>query len=299
MPHAPSPELLRALAEMAREANTPPEAATELGARKLMHAAVARQAATTAQPASFREQAAGLLGRHVRFTGAVVTAAAAATMVVLGWSAPAGSPLHGVRLVRESVALHLPGADDATLVLGYAEERMSDAASGRDPQASLAEASQLLKSCRGYLPSDHSDPVWQRWTRDEVEVARLEAQLIPSPGSSPNGSGPAVGEDEAPGQPHSSGVGGTTSEERSGSASSAASPGEDGEGPPPSRTSGRSSSATSTESEGSGDGGFGTAPAATTTQTSTQSQSATSSSSTSDQGGSGSESGGAVATADP
>lgn len=102
---------------------------------------------------------------------------AAAAVGAVGWNAPAGSPLHSIRVAREDVTLKVAGS--AELRMAYAEARLHDASamSTGDSAASLAEARRLLDEARGELPSDHSSPLWSRWETDERQLSDDEARV--------------------------------------------------------------------------------------------------------------------------
>lgn len=91
-----------------------------------------------------------------RLAGALVTLTAAVVLGLLGWNAPAGSPLHGVRVVRQSVQLAVPGADLPALHLQFAEQSLADARNALNSAASLADARAELDAAHGLLPADHS-----------------------------------------------------------------------------------------------------------------------------------------------
>jgi hypothetical protein len=96
------------------------------------------------------------------------TLAAASIAVVLGWNSSAGSPLHEIRVAREQASLVLAhGPSGTALRLSYAEERLRDAGADIDSEGNLAEATTLLDQAKAALPSDHGDPLWTRWAKDE------------------------------------------------------------------------------------------------------------------------------------
>jgi hypothetical protein len=292
--------LLEGLKAMALEASAAYDHAGESRARSLMHAAVDRRSEAASRPVRWREHGLRLVRRNARLGGAVAAtlATVAAVVGVLGWSAPAGSPLHDVRLARESVALHLPGADSSTLVLGFAEDRLADAQAGRNPQSSLVEAANLLATCRGSLPSDHGDALWQRWTRDQAELVDLQARLAPPPGSATQPSPSPAPKSPSPAAAGTHGGAGNagpassaTSSEASGdagedgratassSASSRASTSEESERPEDAHPGGGSSASSSSTTqstssdEGRGRGGDDLSARSTTSTTSTTSSS--------------------------
>lgn len=203
-----------------------------------------------------------LLEHRLGFTSGALAASAAATVLSLGWSAPAGSALHHVRLAREQVQLDLPGADRAGLILGWAEDRLHDAQAGIDPPGSLEEARGLLERCPTYLPGGHHGPLWTRWDRDEALLARLLAAATGSSGSAVRPQAPAAGTDgsgAARGGGSTGGPGaavpngGPTGAERSEASTSEGGGQEPGEGSEPAPST-STSSRSSTSQEG-GDGG--------------------------------------------
>lgn len=163
-----------------------------------------------------------LAGYRLRFRHTLLGAASLAVtgaMVVglLGWNAPAGSPLYGVRAARQGIQLALPGANPATLHLQYAEAFLTDARSGKDRSASLADARAELDAAQRDLPVNHASPLWTRWSSDEAQL-NLESDQ-----QEPEGSGaPGV----APGAPA------TPRESESHSAGAAPTGSGDGEGHP-------------------------------------------------------------------
>lgn len=102
-------------------------------------------------------------------------AVALAALFVLGWSAPAGTLFHGVRLAREAITRSLPGQSRLDVDLGFAEQSLGDAAGNQARQDSLAEARLFLDDARGLLPVNQNDPRWQRWQADENQLAALSA----------------------------------------------------------------------------------------------------------------------------
>lgn len=179
----------RGLIAWRADSKRPPRPAAIASARAAMLSAVA------AQP---RRRLAVLLGLRRRPQGTAVRLAlvgvatgAALTIGAIGWNSPAGSPLHAVRLARERVELAVPGIDSVTLKVGFAEDRLADAESGRDPVESLAEATSLLAAVEGSLPADHTAAVWTRWNADEAELAVLEAEESPNPSRSSASTSPS------------------------------------------------------------------------------------------------------------
>lgn len=162
-------------------------------ARAAMLAAVASHGAARrrARPLSFPPFSFRL--RHGRpvLAGSLAALAAAVVVGVLGWNAPAGSPLYGVRAAKQSIALALPGANLAALHLSYAEESLADARDGVNPAASLANASAELQAAHAVLPPEHSSSLWARYGEDEAMFNR-ETSDLENGDHSPSGSGPAV-----------------------------------------------------------------------------------------------------------
>ncbi|HEY2705269.1 MAG TPA: hypothetical protein VGL20_16430 [Candidatus Dormibacteraeota bacterium] len=184
-----SPQLRQAFAELAAESDVAPPAAFQARARAAMHAAVSRRAA--------RSPLRRLPGRRAAALGAALATASAAVLLVAGWSAPAGSLLHPVRLARERVTLALPGGDRAARELGFAEDRLHEAAGASNPAAALSEASSLLAAAGHDL--DGGDGAQRgRWSRDETRLR--QARGSGSPGRSgtgateDSGGGPRGGE---------------------------------------------------------------------------------------------------------
>lgn len=145
-------------------------------ARAAMHAALS---APAGQPQAWRPlllRRRGLARRPLLAAAALVVAAAA-VLGVLGWNAPAGSPLFGVRAARQSVQLALPGADAAALHLAFAEADLGDANRGINPAASLADARAELAAARTVLPSDRSSPLWTQYGDDLASLSTAEREV--------------------------------------------------------------------------------------------------------------------------
>jgi hypothetical protein len=243
-------EILRALARLADEGRAPSAAGFEARARTALHAAVERRVTRGSGWSCL-----GTLVRRpaARGLGAVLTAAAA-IVVALGWSAPAGSPLHTVRLAREAVLLDLPGSDRAARELQYAEDRLADAAAGRDPSASLAEAASLLDRAARDLRG-RSGPVWDRWSHDEAEL-REGQQGRPTGGDGDTVSGSSGGEGTGVAAPTPSAGGSRTSGD--GSSSNDSGPLDGGSGSTDSSgSSGTSGGSASSSDSGGGSGSSG------------------------------------------
>jgi hypothetical protein len=175
-----SPQLRQAFAAIAAESGVSPSAAFQARARAAMHAAVESRAARRARWAPLRD----LAGRRAAVGGVMV--AATASVVVAGWSAPAGSPLHAVRLVREQVTLALPGGDRAGRELGFAEDRLREATRASQPAAALTEASSLLAAAGRDLRGD-ADAQRGRWSRDTAQLSQAVGAGQRVPGASDPG----------------------------------------------------------------------------------------------------------------
>jgi hypothetical protein len=195
----PNPRLRQAFAELAADSAVSPTAAFQARARAAMHTAVESRAARRTAWAPLR----GLAGRRTTALGAAL---ATASVLVTGWSAPPGSSLHPVRLVREQLTLALPGGDRAGRELGFAEDRLREATHTPNPAVALTEASSLLAAARRDLQGG-AGAQWGRWSRDEARLRQAEGsgQLGRS------ASGPGHVEDE-------SGGSGTSAGRRSGGA---------------------------------------------------------------------------------
>ena len=223
-----------------------------------------RELARTAMLAAVASGRRGLLGRalwfsagfrlrglRVRIAGFVGAVAVAAAVAAMGWNAPAGSFLHGVRVARQSVQLAVPGADLAGLHLEFAEQSLADARDGIDPAASLADARSELAAAREVLPADHSSPLWTRWGDDEAILGTEEAAPA-GQGGRPAGD-PAGGSAPSAAAPHS------PSDDEATVPRTAA--GGDGSADPTERP-GAAPSPSSSPSWGGNDGGDNTPPSA-------------------------------------
>jgi hypothetical protein len=162
-----SPRLRQAFAELAAESAVSPPAAFQARARAAMHTAVESRAARRAAWAPLR----GLAGRRAAALGVLATMTA--SVLVAGWSAPPGSSLHAVRLVRERLTLALPGGDRAGRELGFAEDRLREAARASGPAAALTEAWSLLAAAGQDLHGG-AGAQWGRWSRDEARLRQAE-----------------------------------------------------------------------------------------------------------------------------
>ncbi|HEV7677624.1 MAG TPA: hypothetical protein VGQ42_03560 [Candidatus Dormibacteraeota bacterium] len=183
--------LQSAFAALRQESSAPPRPAAMAVARAAMHQArVAPRRAGVAPLPLFadRLRRAFTPGRMTAAGGGLATGMAA--VALLGWNAPAGSPLHVVRIAHEQIALAVPGADRIGLQLSYAESRLRDAVQGTATAASLDEAAQLLGDVHGGLPGDHSSALWSRWQVDQNQLDHLREQQRGEDGSgSPGGPG--------------------------------------------------------------------------------------------------------------
>jgi hypothetical protein len=100
---------------------------------------------------------------------------AVAALFAFGWSAPAGTFFHGVRLAREAITRSFSGENRLDVDLGFAEQSLGDASRNQARQDSLAEAKLFLDDARSLLPANENDPRWQRWSADENQLAALSA----------------------------------------------------------------------------------------------------------------------------
>jgi hypothetical protein len=98
-----------------------------------------------------------------------------AAVGAVGWSAPAGSPFHGVRLARESITRSLSGENRLDIDLSFAEQSLAEAGRDQARADSEAEAHLFLDDARALLPANVNDPRWQRWQADENALAALSA----------------------------------------------------------------------------------------------------------------------------
>ena len=226
--------LFDALADLRRESEITPSSHFQQSARAAMHAVAA-----TRRRRAFNAVAAMRL-RIAIVPSIGAAAAVAASVLIIGWSAPAGSPLYAIRTAHEELQLLAPGIDRCAAELGDAESRLADASGGRDRSASLAAASLLLAAARADLPANHSSPDWPRWTRDEQQLAAFQTHddggkrgsgggpcgTTPSP-SDEHGASPSPGSDDGQSTPSGHGASGDDQNESS-SPSATSSPGSDG-----------------------------------------------------------------------
>jgi hypothetical protein len=178
--------------------------------------------------------------RHTMLGASALALAGAVVVAVLGWNAPAGSALYGVRAARQGIQLVLPGANQAALHLQYAEAFLADAQKGVNLSASLSGATNELDAAHTDLPADHTSPLWARWSSDEAELSTDETQSRESEGSAgaaPGAARPAHNDSEgnpaAAGPTHSSDEAGNPSaqpSERPGTYPSGSGDGEGGGG---------------------------------------------------------------------
>jgi hypothetical protein len=135
---------------------------------------------------------------HAALIASAATIVAAASVGAAGWNAPPGSALFVVREARQGVMLKLPGADDATLHLQFAESSLADAKEGINPAESLADASTELKAAFTALSSEPSSPIWSRYRLDEATLLSEESGIeSESPPPLPTGA-PRPTEDDTP-----------------------------------------------------------------------------------------------------
>ena len=163
--------------------------------------------------ASRRPRARSFFGLRPRFGRAgliasMATIVAATSVAAAGWNAPPGSALFLVREARQGVMLKLPGADDATLHLQFAESSLGDAREGINPRP---EPCGRRHGAQGRIHGtfhDPSSPLWPRYRLDEATLLSEESGIeseSPSPlpigtprptedGNPPSGANPAKGD---------------------------------------------------------------------------------------------------------
>jgi uncharacterized membrane protein YgcG len=192
-------------------------------ARAAMHLALgSRSRRPLSAWAGLRLRPRRLVRRHPLLTGLAGAVAAVVVVAAVGWNAPPGSPLYGVRAARQSVQLALPGADTAALHLQFAEADLTDAQAGLDPASSLADARAELAAALPALPADHGSPLWGRYNQDQALLAAESGDsptrpaaptLEPSESQPPGTSSPGEGEGSprpgASAEPSDSGGSGT------------------------------------------------------------------------------------------
>jgi len=205
------PALGSRLAAWRAESLRPPEPAARERAREAMHAARARSFRSRGLPLAPHLR---LRLRHPVLAGLCGVVAGATLLGVLGWNAPAGSPLFGVRVARQGVQLALPGADAATLHLEFAEVDLADARGGIDPSSSLADARAELAAALPELPADHGSPLWSRYDGDLTVLATEQVRLQsppapPAPATLTPSAEPSQGEPDATGTPEGTAAAGS------------------------------------------------------------------------------------------
>jgi hypothetical protein len=184
------PTGFEAWVQQSRVASCP---AAMVSARAAMHSAVRSTPAAASSRRRFRVAVLRLdaLIRHpLRLTAGSI-AAAAAVILALGWNAGPGTPLHSIQLARQDASLVLASSTQALdLRLQYAEARLQAAAAGSDRHDNLEEAASLLTAALSELPASHTDPLWQRWSRDEgILAALLTSPGTPGPSTDTSGQG--------------------------------------------------------------------------------------------------------------
>jgi hypothetical protein len=203
------PRLLAAFDALRDESAAPADRAAMEKARAAMHQARAVQPQRRGL-ALIAEQIRHAVTPRRLLAGGAGLAAGLAVVAGLGWNAPAGSPLHGVRVAHEAVVLALPGSDRVGLDLDYAEARMREAQQQAGSwSSSLDEAGRLLDDARQHLVA--GSPRWPRWENDEKLLGDLRShddhEHNSGGGITPGGSGESS---------ESSGSGGASSAEGSG-----------------------------------------------------------------------------------
>ena len=78
------------------------------------------------------------------------------------------------RSARQGVILKLPGADDATLHLQFAEAEPCGCETTDNPAQSLADASTELEAAFTVLSADPSSPLWPRYRLDAATLLSEE-----------------------------------------------------------------------------------------------------------------------------
>jgi hypothetical protein len=181
MPEAPptDEEVVDALRRLRSEGMAGPDHMSRAHARRAMVAA-----ATARQE---RRWFTRLLRGPVRPRSLIAEVAVLTLAVVgaIGWSAPAGTPFHGVRFARQAITRSLSGENRLDFDLSFAEQSLAEAARNQARQDSEAEARLFLEDARGLLPANPSDPRWQRWQADENQLAALTAPPLIGIRSSP------------------------------------------------------------------------------------------------------------------
>lgn len=134
---------------------------------------------------------------HAGLIASTATIVAAASVAAAGWNAPPGSALFVVRAARQGVMLKLPGSNDATLHLEFAEQSLADARERINPAQSLTDASAELAAAFSELSSDQTSPLWARYRLDEATLVTDEFELqTESPTPAPTSAPPEPTEDD-------------------------------------------------------------------------------------------------------
>jgi hypothetical protein len=162
-------EVADALRQLSSEGIAGPNYRSQARARQAMFAAVV---ARRERPWLLRALRRPLHPRNLIAELALLMVAA---IGAVGWSAPAGTPFHGVRFAREAIARSLSGESRLDVDLSFAEQYLAEAARNQAPQDSEAEARLFLEEARRLLPANQTDPMWQRWRADENQLAALSA----------------------------------------------------------------------------------------------------------------------------
>jgi hypothetical protein len=162
-------ELVDAFRRLSREGLAGPDHRSQARARRAMLAAVA------ARPKHARFFDVLHRSMQPRSLIAEFGVLAVAALFALGWSAPAGTLFHSVRLAREAITRSFPGENRLDVDLGFAEQSLADAARNQARPDSLAEARLFLDDARSLLPVNENDPSWLRWQADENQLAALSA----------------------------------------------------------------------------------------------------------------------------
>ena len=175
----------------AAEAVPPPPAWVIDGVRSDMHAALASKLALPKRPS----RAVRIRGWYMQRPSFAlpILIAIVAIVFLLGREAPAGTPLHFVRLFKEELQVAIAGSHDVTTRLQLAERDLDEVGGSKDPQATVNDAARMHTDARPNLPTDHADPLNVRWITDQRRLATAEAALkipltvppLPSPAPEP------------------------------------------------------------------------------------------------------------------
>ena len=182
------PRLLAAFDALRAESAAAPDPVSTERARAAMHVARAAQPELGGLALlAARVRHALRPPRLLAAVGGLATGLAVVSL--LGWSAPAGTPLHGVRVAHEAVVLALPGSDRIGLDLDYAEARLREAQAQAGSRSSLDEAAGLLDDARQHLAAGSLR--WPRWQDDEKLLGDLRRndEGGENGGTTPGGSG--------------------------------------------------------------------------------------------------------------